>query len=266
MITITNDKVAGFSPRWANFRGFSLLFDNPFDDDNLGLSFDPMGGLLKIRCSMYNPKLGFHKILKEGLDKIGVDMLVNKFLFCSLPPESYHVTVWDGVNYGNIDDVNMSDRMNFRSFLNNFPHSASRSTEFTKLISSSPLAETIDTIRFRFSKLTRWDKVLVARLKPDDEKSRDILDRITKERCDLNESFGERFGVKPSYVDYSPHVSLGYFVNSEIAKLAAPRIDEWAEQINKALEDEEHPTIAFESISLYGFTDMATFFKSLSSQ
>ena len=27
MFSITNKKVAGFIPRWADFRGFSILFD-----------------------------------------------------------------------------------------------------------------------------------------------------------------------------------------------------------------------------------------------
>jgi hypothetical protein len=32
MVTITNTKIAGVDgPRWAPFRGFSLLFDNPGD-------------------------------------------------------------------------------------------------------------------------------------------------------------------------------------------------------------------------------------------
>jgi hypothetical protein len=35
MITITNHKISGFDPRWATFRGFSLLFDNPTTPTNL---------------------------------------------------------------------------------------------------------------------------------------------------------------------------------------------------------------------------------------
>ncbi|MCZ6679696.1 MAG: hypothetical protein O7E52_20900 [Candidatus Poribacteria bacterium] len=38
MITITNNKIAGFAPVWASFNGFSLLFDNP--GNNLS-SYDP---------------------------------------------------------------------------------------------------------------------------------------------------------------------------------------------------------------------------------
>jgi len=266
MITITNDKVAGFSPQWAEFRGFSLLFDNPFEDDDIGLSFGYIGGLLKVKCSMYNAKLKFYRVLKEGLDKISVELLTNTYLFCPLPPESYHVTVWDGVNHGNINDVNISDRMDLWDFLNRLPYSINRSTDFTELIDSSSLVKTIDPIRFRFSKLTRWDKVLVARLETDDENSKYIFDQITMERCKLNESFGKRFGVKPSYVDYSPHISLGYFANSEKAELTAPRIGDWTGEINKVMAREDYPIISFRSISLYGFTDMATFFKKLSSR
>ena len=34
-ISITNQKVAGFIPLWSEFRGFSLLFDNPSDSLSL---------------------------------------------------------------------------------------------------------------------------------------------------------------------------------------------------------------------------------------
>lgn len=31
MFLITNPKVSGFTPQWSQFRGFSILFDNPSD-------------------------------------------------------------------------------------------------------------------------------------------------------------------------------------------------------------------------------------------
>ncbi len=29
MFNVTNAKIAGFLPRWASFRGFTILFNNP---------------------------------------------------------------------------------------------------------------------------------------------------------------------------------------------------------------------------------------------
>lgn len=261
MIKITNNKIAGFAPRWAEFRGLSLLFDNPFPDDDLGLSFDYIHASLRIRCSMYNPRLRFYKALKAALDEIGVDLLTNRYLFCPLPPESYHVTAWDGVNYDNIDKVHEDKRLEFESFLGCLPYSIDRNTEFTRKIRNSSLATATDRISFKFEKLTRWTKVLVARLEPADEESNDAFKRIAKERLDLNKSFKKDFGVRTSYPDFSPHVSLGYFTNSKKAKLAGPRVNSWTKEFNKALKKADYPTISFESISLYGFTDMATFFK-----
>src|SRR5438874_2339771 len=63
MITITNEKVAGFDPRWATFRGFSLLFDNP------GHSLTPAGEWLNLTCAVdTDPDLAFYKALRESLD------------------------------------------------------------------------------------------------------------------------------------------------------------------------------------------------------
>ena len=36
MIPITNPKLAGLEPRWAPFRGFSLVFDPPEEDSFFG--------------------------------------------------------------------------------------------------------------------------------------------------------------------------------------------------------------------------------------
>jgi hypothetical protein len=104
---------------------------------------------------------------------------------------------------------------------------------------------------------SKWgNRVLVARLEPADIESRDEFGRIIADRNDLSVRFQEHFGFK--ITDYSPHVSLGYFANKEYAELATPQIDRWIGLCEKEAGD---LTVAFGSVSLYGFTDMATFFK-----
>ena len=56
---------------------------------------------------------------------------------------------------------------------------------------------------------------------------------------------------------YNPHVTLGYFANKTLPP-SRTTITNWSNLTAAAVGN---LTITFESISLYGFTDMATFFK-----
>src|SRR5438876_12331769 len=97
MITITNPKVAGFVPRWAPFRGFSLHYDNP------GHSLTRSGDRLDLNCDVEaDPELVFYRRLRESLEDLAPDLLMNTYLFCPLPPASYHVTGRDGGNDGTV--------------------------------------------------------------------------------------------------------------------------------------------------------------------
>jgi len=61
------------------------------------------------------------------------------------------------------------------------------------------------------------------------------------------------------YEKYSPHFTLGYFANKDYGKLfTKDLLNELGKTFKKNLANQ---TIKFSSISLYGFTDMTTFFK-----
>ncbi|RLC61895.1 MAG: hypothetical protein DRI79_06165 [Chloroflexi bacterium] len=255
MITITNSKIAGFEPRWAPFRGFSLLFDNPGD------SVSSMGrDWLKVDCSVDESEdLQLYKGFAEFLNEIGRYRLTNTYLFCPLPPYSYHVTVWDGLNDGNVQDVSADCHLRLKNFLKNLPGSLLTDKEFTNEVRHSPLiTSTNRSIRFKFKRLAKWgNEVLVASLMPADQDSERELKRIVEDRKALSAWFRERFGVTMRS-SYSPHVTLGYFANEEYAASATPEIDRWTESVKKRVDQ---LTITFSGISLYGFTDMVTFFK-----
>jgi hypothetical protein len=73
----------------------------------------------------------------------------------------------------------------------------------------------------------------------------------------LTTRFCERFGIGPSET-YTPHVSLGYFANREAAQLSVP----FLEDLNSRFEERMHAlTLPLSRVSVYGFTDMATFFR-----
>ena len=151
MITITNEKVAGFEPRWASFRGFSLLFDNP------GKSTTPMRDLHRLNCCVYTePGLQLYKAFEESLEEIGRDLLMNTYLFCPLPSYSYHVTVWDGVNDSNVNKAK-SDQKTFKDFLDNLPDSFTEDTDFIGITEQSPLVKPGGwSISLAFDSLSKW--------------------------------------------------------------------------------------------------------------
>ena len=123
----------------------------------------------------------------------------------------------------------------------------------------SPLFTGSDwSVTFKFDKLAKWgNQALVARLMPAGQESEKGFGRIVNEREVLSARFREQFEVGMQS-GYTPHVTLGYFANEEYAELATPEVDRWTELARGIVG---HRTIAFDSIDLYGFVDMVTFFK-----
>lgn len=254
---ITNRKVAGLEPRWREYRGFSLLFDNP------GASLAADGGLLRVACSpAAGGVLDLYARLRDGLESLGRESLRDQYGFCPLPPASYHVTAWDGVNDGNRDDLPAEARLEWADFLRGLP-GTSRSAwpGFLHTVARSELVRWTGSLSFRYRDLALWgNQVLVARLGPaaGSERGfaelvllRDALARATAE------VLGVSFGPKPDR-PYQPHVSLGYFANETGASRALDCVGAWTEEFEAALRDS---SVTYGSVNAYGFTDMASFFR-----
>ena len=251
MFSITNEKVAGFAPRWAGFRGFSILLDNPSD------CLTPAGPCQTLACDVEgDAALGFYKSLRDSLACLDPDLLMAAYLFCPLPPPSYHVTVWDGANDGNKPLALGDRRPVLEQLLTGLPDALTQPQEMTALAQASPLVQQQDwDIEFRFSHLSIRG-ALIARLSPTDS-SQEVFAEFVKERRRLNDSFHESFGIA-AYEDYTPHVSLGYFASREGAQMARPCLRDWNALFAERMQG---LTLTFQKASLYGFTDMATFFK-----
>ncbi len=270
MDLILNEKI-GF----GRYPGFSLLFDNPSQN-----SFSSMGQqLVKINCQVEtDPRLIFYKCLKNGLNELGLEELFAAYRFFALPSQSYHLTVCDGLNQENLDDQTKhlvpTDQLLLEEFLYGLPMTLCQSNPFTAVAMASPLIQSGWNITYEFDELTNWGgKVLVARLKPKkgDPQSQKQFRRIKKVRDELYNQFEDKFypgadkkSAKPNKTDtkqqrsYNPHISLGYFGNIQRGDAAQKRIDRWTEIFKKHTKNR---TITFNKIGLYGFTDMATFFK-----
>lgn len=254
MITITQNKIAGFEPRWAPFPGFSLLFDNP------GAATARCGSLEKVTCvPSPDGELELYYLLSKTLEAIGRDALITSFLLCPLPPSSYHVTVWDGINVDNAASLHQELRSDWSEFLLALPDSLHRLPRTMSVVTASSLvSDAFGKIAFRFDELTIWgDQVLAARLAPADEVSSRRLNALAAARAVLGTEAKRRLGID-TRPGYSPHVTVGYFSNRECGRLAHGHLSEWADRFREALANS---SITFSSLDLYVFTDMINFYR-----
>ena len=231
VIAITNSKLAGLEPRWALFRGISLLFVNPTDAPLI-------------------------RALREILSALSADPDSARLGLCTLPPESLHVTAWDGVNDGNLPQVVPAFRGDWARWLDHL-HPPDLHHDLLEEILSSELLSCPDwNLSLRCEQLENWGNVsLVARLGPADAPSAESLRRLTRARTDLSNAFDARFGVRP-HPDFTPHVTLAYFAHAALAATAASAVDRW----NRAgLNLTGGHSLTFHRIAPSVFTDMASF-------
>ena len=233
MHPITHPKIASLEPRWAPFTGFSLLFDNP----------------------------DLYRRLAATLGEMDRDQSLRRLLLCPLPPTSYHTTVWDGINTENLAEVTAALQPEWSAFLQGLPGTLHSSPASMRTVTEAALMQQPTApIRFRFDRLGLWgNAVLVARLVPADLASARLLDDLCASRADLCKAAHRTLGISPSH-DYEPHVSLGYFANRTLGQQAQASLAEWSAHFKSRLDT---ALIAYASIGLHGFTDMANFFRSM---
>ena len=231
MIPITNPKLAGLEPRWAPFRGFSLVFDPPEDEAFLGA-------------------------LRAGLAALENDALIAEYYLRLLPAASLHVTVWDGVNDAKLAEVVPEFRAAWERFLQAsaarpFPEDLFRDVQASELLTCPDW-----DLRLRCARIENWSHVsLVAHLEPADAAAAARLERLRAARDALSEAFGRRFGVRP-HPDYEPHVTLGYFANADLAAASAPAVARWDAALRAATAG---TILTLRRLHLSVFSDMTSF-------
>ena len=231
MIPITNPKLAGLEPRWAPFRGFSLVFDPPEDDAFLGA-------------------------LRAGLAELENDALIARFYLRLLPAASFHVTAWDGVNEAKLAEVAPEFRAAWERFLQAgaakpFPEDLFRDVQASELLTCPDW-----DLRLRCARIENWSDVsLVAHLEPADAQTAASLAWLRAARDALSEAFGRRFGVRP-HPDYEPHVTLGYFANGDLAARSAAAVARWDAALRSATAGH---VLTLRRLHLSVFADMTSF-------
>ena len=253
MLSVTARKIAGFTPRWAPFPGFSLLFDNPGD------SLRKEDGFATVACDVENdPGLEFYRRVHRGFGRLDPDLLFRTYLFCPLPPESYHVTAYDVANADDVPRCHADGLDGLRSLLDHVPSGDwSRNDPLLTPAHKSPISTEPWNLAFGYGRLNVFGRGGIAlRLRPLDEAA---FERFRAARRELSVQYRESFGVGAGE-GYGPHVSIGYFANAESAELAVGRVPEWDAALRESVGDE---VLTLETASLYAFRSMAEFFKPL---
>ena len=231
MISITNPKLLSLEPNWAPYRGVSLVFDPPDDDS-------------------------FLRALRAGVGALSRDPLITKHFLRLLPPASYHVTVWDGVNDGKLPEVVPEFRAEWERFLQAIPTDSFPENLFREIQDSELMAVRDWKLRLHFARIENWSDIsLVAHLDPVDEASAAGVEHLRTARDALSKAFGNKFGVRP-HPDYVPHLTLGYFANAGLAATSAPAVARWNDALQKQTTG---IVLAFRRVHLSAFSDMTSF-------
>lgn len=257
MTIVTNAKLhsAGLVATWARWPGFSILFDNP------GASLLPIGdGLARMDSRTgADPALGFYTTLEQTLATLDLPQMVEKLSFCPLPAYSYHVTVWDGINAGNIHSVAAAQRPALQNCIEGMPGALHRLPEALDFLPAAALlTKGHGPLQFRFLELVNWsDTAILARVEAADAASAHQVDAIVADRQALYAQMSQALGT-PAGGSYHPHVTLGYFANRAQGAHSRPLIADWNARFAQRMAG---MTLTFPSMSLYGFADMISFCK-----
>lgn len=257
----SNMKVAGSEIRWASFRGFSVLFDNP--DGNLLQLNNQKLGLIKEQLEK-TPSLALYLGLDKAMTTIERRYPLYDYFFFRLPACSFHVTVWDGINDGNIEHVDAGSRSTWNSLLDGLPDSILEKSEFLEAVRMQLAILRAFEISFRFKCVSiLTNEVLVAELEPSPG-SEQAFDDIVTARNNLYRHFKQRNWLNITPVPYQPHVTLGYFGDSRRSKkLDESLLEEWTTIFTELTAIDQ---ITYKSISIYGFDNMVSYFKEMKSE
>ena len=240
---ITNDKIAGLSPRWKRHPGFSLLFDNP------GESLKLSGAHQRLATSRTIP---FYQCL---YDAVVASSIGEASTFCILPYASLHITAFDGLNVGNVEASTPPACERARDYITRLPDSLGERPPFVRHLSRSMLAARSWKLIFGVKDLVIWsESALAARLRPTYGAYTEF-ERFKRMYQRLSQSYAERFGVT-ARTPYEPHVTLGYFANRPAARRARRLFGDELDAIARATEEKR---LQLSRVRLYAFTDMGTF-------
>lgn len=255
MTSITNPKLSSVEPpAWSAYPGVSVLYDPPGCAELSGVQ------PLEAVSPRKHLDLMLYDRLSEAADHIADTTAQDGEPLCALPRATYHVTLCDGINEGMRDRVHGQEaRREIEQTLAGLPDSLLWATSVMRLLRDRDLLWTVWThpISFRLSALKVWGHVLVARLEPADEGSTAALAAHEASRGELVRRLSVRLGVQVQ--TWRPHVTLGYFANETAAARTREHVlPQWHGYVR---ERTRGLSLTFRSASVYGFTDMVSFWR-----
>lgn len=249
---ITNPKLTTDEPTvWTRYPGISLLYDDAGCSSTQGLQSLERLAVAAARDDELYGRL--HDTVEEQVRRDGVGLGL-------LPVHSYHVTLCDAVNRGNRSQVRDDTyRRLVDETLEDLPDRLLRTNELIWLMRDPEPRGSVrsDPVEFRVAGLDVRGHALVARLTPGSRRSSAAASRHGAARERFASRLRTHLGIEVQ--PWRPHVTLGYLANEDhAAQVRARFLDRWQAE---ALERTDDASITFVSASVYGFTDMASFWR-----
>ncbi|MBR9812307.1 hypothetical protein GYB61_00445 [bacterium] len=256
--TISNSKLASIDAAravWAPHAGFTLLFDNPDIADG-GLRDDGHGQLLTCRYDKHADQ-ALYGALAAWMQAQNPAKLRRDLGFCAMPPSTYHVTAWDGLNVAVLPKANAETQSAMQPWFDDLPVAAPPDA-VTSVRSTQAALNAMLPIRFAFDALRSSTGVgIVADLKPADAEQAERFAAFQAQRLARAEQHEADWGWAYT-TPLEPHITLGYFPNADCGRAVEAQMLRWDDELRSTLDG---LTLEFTQIGLYSFTDMVRFYR-----
>lgn len=244
MINITHPKVAGLEPCWAPFAGCTILFSR-------------IGTALGRRSGVGEAAASLHALLGDALTATAAPQAWRDVGFCPLPIASFHMTVCDLIHAGNVRSIRPEMQAQFAHDDGTILDGETVARHVTPLVERSGiLAVDIADLAFGFNSASnRGNRVIVAEMACGPQgRHRAAFERLMAARARLDVMLREELGVE--LPPYEPHVSLGYFANSEAAADSVPLVGALDQRLKDRLAGR---LFGYGTPALYIFADMSRY-------
>lgn len=253
MVRITNAKLSSVAPPvWRRYAGASLLYDGPGAAASFGV--EP---LEELAARHRDDRL--YRRLRALAGEFAAEARACGVEVCLVPAHTYHVTLCDGAHEGVRTSVHAAYREEVGATLDEVPDSLLWSNSVMRLLRDPEIRWRVwrDPITFRVEDVGAWGHALVARLAPAGERSLAAKARHEASREEFAARLRSRVGVEVQ--PWRPHVTLGYFANGDDADRAREElVPGWQAAVQARTEE---VSVTFHSASVYGFTDMVSYWR-----
>lgn len=241
---LTQRKIADLRPLWSTFRGFSLMLEaNPASASGPGDG--PFANTPATRL--------VHNQIRAALDKAGQSSLMRELLLGLLPPATWHVTFADLLNEDYLLAVPHAGRREIAEALNDAQVGCLPSLlREIGLQAGVNRAASVRLVYEGFSTLS--GSVAALTFAPASTADTTVLSELLAWRDDL---LGQLEVIQgPARRTWLPHLTLGYFINRDLAASQQSALTRLGTVLDSALDG---CILEHDVVSLFAFRSMADF-------